>query len=120
MPTCAKVCRHHSICGYWINATDGNERKLMYRKDLIPMLLGQARSVAELAHMLYEAPKDVEVDLQHLLKSLKRTSYHAVIEPATCRHCGFVFQHGKLRKPGKCPQCKGTWISEPRVGIEEK
>jgi transcriptional regulator len=92
----------------------------MYRKDLIPMLLRQPRSVAELAQLLDEAPKDVEEDLQHLLKSLKRTPYRAVIEPAACRQCGFEFHHDKLRKPGKCPQCKGTWISEPRIGIEEK
>lgn len=92
----------------------------MYRKDLIPMLLGQPRSVSELAHLLDEAPKDVEEDLRHFLKSLKHTPYHAVIEAAMCRHCGFVFHHDKLRKPGKCPQCKGTWISEPRIGIAEK
>lgn len=82
------------------------------------MLLGQSRSIAELAYLLDEAPKDVEQDLQHFLKSLKRMPYHEVIEPARCRQCGFVFQHKKLRKPGKCPQCKGTWISEPRIGIE--
>ena len=90
----------------------------MYRKDLISILLGQPRNVAELAYLLGEVPKDVEQDLQHLLKSLKRMPYHAVIKPAKCRQCGFVFHHDKLRKPGKCPQCKGTWISEPRIGIE--
>jgi len=108
------------ICGYWINAAVGDGQKAMYRKGLIPILLGQPRSVSELAYLLDAAPKDVEGDLHHFLKSLKHMPYHAVIEPATCRHCGFVFHHDKLRKPGKCPQCKGTWISEPRISIEEK
>jgi predicted Zn-ribbon and HTH transcriptional regulator len=87
---------------------------------LIPILLGQPRSVSELAYFLDEALKDVEEGLQHFLKSLKHTPCRAVIEPAACRRSGFVFHHGKLRKPGKCPYCNATWISEPRIGIEEK
>ena len=76
----------------------------MYRKDLIPFLLGQSHSVNELAQLLDETPKEMEQDLQHFFKSLKRMPYHAVIEPAKCRHCGFVFHHHKLHKPGKCPK----------------
>jgi predicted Zn-ribbon and HTH transcriptional regulator len=92
----------------------------MFRKDLIPILLGQPRSVAELAYLLDETPTDVEESLHHFLKSLKHTPYRVVIEPAKCKRCGFEFRDDKLRKPGKCPQCKATWISEPRIGIEEK
>lgn len=91
----------------------------MYRKDFITILLDQPRTVTELVVLLGAAPRDVEQDLQHFLKSLKHMPYHPVIEPAKCRRCGFVFQQRKLRKPGKCPQCKGTWISEPRIAIEE-
>lgn len=92
----------------------------MYRRDLIPLLMAHPRSVTELSHLLDESPKDVEQDLHHFLKSLKRMPYHVVIEPAKCRHCSFVFHHNKLRKPGKCPQCKGTWISEPHISIEQE
>jgi len=91
----------------------------MYRKDFLPILMGHPHSINELALLLDEEPKEVEQDLNHFLKSLKRMPYHAVIEPAVCRHCGFVFHHDKLRKPGKCPQCKGTWIREPQISIEE-
>jgi len=92
----------------------------MYRKDLIPLLLEHPRSVAELSYLLDETHKEMEQDLHHFLKSLKWMPYYAVIEPAKCRHCGFVFHHDKLHKPGKCPQCKGTWISEPKIRIEEE
>lgn len=91
----------------------------MYRKGLIPMLLGQPHSIGELARLLDETPKDLEQDLIHFFKTLKHLPYHAVVEPAKCRHCGFVFHRDKLHKPGKCPQCKGTWISEPRISIEQ-
>ncbi len=92
----------------------------MSRKDLIPILLEHPRSVSELAQLPDETPKEMEQDLLHFIKSLKRMPYHAVIEPAKCRHCDFVFHHDKLHKPGKWPQCKGTWISEPQFSIEQE
>jgi hypothetical protein len=84
------------------------------------MLHDQPASLHELALLLGVHPKEVENDLHHLIKSLKNMPYHAIITPATCRKCGFVFHKDKLHKPGKCPACKGTWISEPLISIEER
>ena len=42
------------------------------------------------------------------------------LAPARCRKCGFEFGTDKLRKPSKCPKCKDTWISEPRIKIERR
>lgn len=92
----------------------------MFRKDLIPLLLDNALSVAQVARLVGEAPRDIEADLQHLLKSLKYTEYTAVIEPARCRRCGFGFDDSKLAKPSKCPNCRNTWILEPRVSLATK
>ena len=91
----------------------------MYRKDLIPILLGHAYSITDLARLLGESPKGVEQDLLHVIKSLRRMPYRTVIVPARCRHCGFTFGEDKLRKPGKCPKCKSTWIHEPLISIKE-
>jgi hypothetical protein len=42
-----------------------------------------------------------------------------VIEPALCRHCGFVFeQRTRLAKPGKCPQCRRSGIEAPLYVIK--
>jgi predicted Zn-ribbon and HTH transcriptional regulator len=92
----------------------------MYRKDLIGMLQGKPASLHELAGRLEMRPQELEDDLQHLIRSLKNRSWHAIITPATCRKCGFVFHRDKLHKPGKCPRCHGTWISEPLISIEER
>jgi predicted Zn-ribbon and HTH transcriptional regulator len=92
----------------------------VYRKGLIGLLQGHPVSVQELARLLGVPPRDVEDDLRHLLKSLHNMPYRAVIEPARCRKCEFVFSKDKLHKPGKCPRCHGTWISDPRIGIEER
>ncbi len=92
----------------------------MYRRELIPILLRQRHSLMELAHLVGEPLKDVEEDLHHLLKSMKRMPYRTVIEPAVCRQCGFRFRHDKLHKPSRCPQCKSNWISDPLISIEEE
>ena len=92
----------------------------MFRKDLIPLLLGNPMSVAQIARLVREPPRDIEADLLHLLKSLKHTEYTGVIEAARCRKCGFEFDSGKLAKPSKCPECKGKWILEPRVALQPK
>ncbi len=90
----------------------------MYRKGLIEWLLERSWSLSELAEQLDMTQKDVDDDLQHLLRSLKREGLRAVIEPASCRHCGFTFRKDRLRKPGKCPRCRQTWIREPRLRLE--
>ena len=43
----------------------------MFRKDLIPLLLDNPLSVAQIARLVREEPRDIEADLLHLLKSLK-------------------------------------------------
>lgn len=92
----------------------------MYRKDLTGMLHDRPASLNQLALLLGVRPKALEDDLHHLIRSLKHMPYHAIITPANCRKCGFVFHKDKLHKPGKCPRCNGTWISDPMISIEEK
>lgn len=89
----------------------------MFRKDLVDFLHDNPQSVADIATAFGVSPKDVEHDLQHLLKSLKRSPYRVKLYPATCRKCLFIFSTTKLSKPGKCPRCKGTWIEAPLLEI---
>ena len=92
----------------------------MFRKDLIPLLSDNPMSVAQIAHAVGEKPARIAADLEHLFRSLKHTEYCAVIQPATCRDCGFEFTNNKVTKPSKCPKCRSRWISEPRVGLRKK
>ncbi len=89
----------------------------MFRKDLIPILLNRPLTVTEISQIVKQKGKDTTEDLEHLLKSLKHSEYAPEIEPAVCRKCGFEFGADKLRKPSKCPKCKGTWITEPRIQL---
>ena len=92
----------------------------MYRKDLIGILQNAPASLHDLAVLLEVHPKELEYDLRHLLRSLKHMPYRAIITPARCRKCGFVFHRDKLHRPGKCPRCHGTWISDPLISIEDR
>ena len=92
----------------------------MFRKDLIKLLEGNPMSVAQIAREVEEAPKTIEDDLLHLFRSLKHTEFTPRVEPAVCRKCGFEFGTEKLRKPSRCPECKGTWLSEPKISIHAK
>ena len=92
----------------------------MARKQLIPLLLDHPMTVSEIARATVQSPGEVASDLEHLLLSLKHTEYKPIIEVATCKKCGFEFGDDKLRKPSKCPKCKATWITEPRIHLVRK
>lgn len=84
------------------------------------MLLEHPMTVNEIARFVEQTSKDTAEDLEHFLLSLKHSDFRAAIEPAECRKCGFVFGTDKLRKPSKCPKCKGTWLTEPRISLARR
>lgn len=92
----------------------------MMRKNLIDLLLDNPTSIHDLCGHVGGKVKDIADDLEHLFKSLKHTEYKPDITPAECRKCGFVFGPEKILRPGKCPICRETWISDPLIGIRER
>ncbi len=48
------------------------EETAVFRKDLIELLLMRPMSIQQIARLLEERPRDVEDDLHHLLRSLKK------------------------------------------------
>jgi transcriptional regulator len=88
-----------------------------FRKELLEKVKGEPRSVSSLARELGLRRGDVEEDLRHALRSAQAAGYVVDVLPARCRACGFTFDVGKLAKPGRCPECRGTRIYEAQVGI---
>jgi predicted Zn-ribbon and HTH transcriptional regulator len=84
------------------------------------MLLQHPMTITEISRVVDQPGKDTVQDLQHLIQSLKHTEFKPVIEVATCKKCRFLFGDDKLRKPSKCPKCKATWITEPRIHLIRK
>jgi predicted Zn-ribbon and HTH transcriptional regulator len=89
----------------------------MFRKALADHLLNAPMTVAEIAREAGVPMKAVADDLAHVARSLRHGGRRLVVHPAACRKCGFTFGPDKLTRPGKCPECKGTWVSEPRVEV---
>ncbi len=89
----------------------------MFRRDLLPMLLENFMTVKEISHSVGQKDTTTISDLEHLLKSLKHQDYKAIVEPSVCRKCGFEFSTEKLSRPSKCPECKGNWLTEPRIKV---
>jgi len=89
----------------------------MYRKELIELLQEKEWTVRELAARFGVPGREIESELEHVRRTLRREGLRLEVEPARCRKCGFVFRKETLGKPGKCPECRSTWIAEPRIRI---
>lgn len=72
----------------------------------------------ELSQKLGLAEKEVLFHLTHLQKSLKTQNRRLVVTPATCLDCQFVFRkRERFSRPGKCPVCRSTYLSEPLFSL---
>lgn len=60
-------------------------------------------------------------DIQHIARTIKGLSggkETLTMDPPKCRKCGFIFKNTKhVKKPGRCPKCKSTWIEPARFKI---
>ncbi len=92
----------------------------MYRKGLLELLRQRPMSLRDIAELMQMPIRDVASDVEHLRKSLKRSDFRLVIEPATCQKCRFTFHKNKTTKPGKCPRCHATWIKEPVLRVTHR
>ena len=88
------------------------------RKHLLEVLSTEPRSVSRLARELRLPRADVEDALRHMIRSARAAGHRIVVVPARCRSCGFMFDEGKLTKPGKCPSCRESRIFEPQICVE--
>lgn len=91
------------------------------RKAIIAALELGPCTARDLSAAVRISEREVSAHLEHIRKSLLPSTRHLKIVPAECKKCGFAFvKREKLRRPGKCPLCKGESIQEPRFVIEEK
>jgi predicted Zn-ribbon and HTH transcriptional regulator len=91
------------------------------RRAIVAELAGGPCSARDISAAVRISEREVSAHLEHIRKSLLSSTRHLKIVPAECKKCGFIFaKREKLRRPGKCPVCKGESIQEPRFVIEEK
>ena len=94
------------------------ERHGTIRREISSALDGRTLSAKEISTEVRISEKEVYEHLEHIQRSMNKKEHHLVINPAACMKCGFVFaKREKLKKPGKCPVCKGELIQEPLFSI---
>lgn len=97
-----------------------SDRPETVRQEITALLRGGGRFTArDISVNVGVSEKEVLEHLAHIQRSLERRGPALVVTPAECRRCGFVFRkRDRLKKPGKCPACKGQSIEEPLFSIE--
>ncbi|MBI5055226.1 MAG: transcriptional regulator [Nitrospirae bacterium] len=95
------------------------DRQETVRQKIISLLSERTHSAKELSGAVRVGEKEVYEHLEHIQKSLAKGDHKLTVIPAECRKCGFIFsKREKLKKPGRCPMCRGESIEEPLFGIE--
>ena len=95
------------------------ERQETIRQKINSILGGQALSAKEISAQISVSEKEVYEHLEHIRITVHKTGFALIVTPAECRKCGFVFRkREKMKKPGKCPVCRGELIKEPLFSIE--
>ena len=91
------------------------------RHEILSALEQGLRSVGEISREVRISERDVYEHLEHIRKTTSRSDRHLIITPAECRKCGFIFsKRERLRKPGRCPLCRGESIKEALFSIGER
>jgi predicted Zn-ribbon and HTH transcriptional regulator len=94
------------------------ERQETIRQNIVSLLKERTLSVKDISFYVMIPVKDVCEHLEHIQKN--KRDYPLLITPARCNKCGFVFRkRTRLKKPGKCPVCKGRLIEEPLFSIKK-
>lgn len=80
---------------------------------------GHSVTLKELSGLVGVSERDLPGHLEHLAKSVEADGRTLVLEPARCIACGFTFEgRQRFTRPGKCPDCRGSRISPPRVHLD--
>jgi hypothetical protein len=94
------------------------ERHETVRREIVELLSGRELSAQEISGAVRISIREALGHLEHIEKSLRKREARLIVVPSVCNKCGFVFaKRERLKKPGRCPVCRGETISEPRYAI---
>ncbi len=80
------------------------------KRQLLVDLLEQGEwNSIELSKELSIQEREVFTHLEHVRKSLR--GRRLIVDPYQCLTCEYLFKkRDRLDRPGRCPQCKGSYI----------
>jgi hypothetical protein len=96
------------------------ERYRTVRKTIAALLAEGPLTARQISGELRIPERDVCEHLEHIRKTLEKGGSRLTVVPARCERCGFVFRKRvRLKKPGKCPLCRGESLEDPIFSIEK-
>ncbi len=94
------------------------DRQETVRQEIISALAGRALSIKDISAFVRISEKEICAHLRHIRRTVNNRGQSLLVTPAECKKCGFVFQkRKKLKRPGRCPVCRGETIKEPLFEI---
>lgn len=97
-----------------------SERQETIRQDIMHLLKERSLSAREISSEVKIREKEVSSHLEHIQRTAHAKGLHLRIVPSVCLHCGFIFaKRERLRKPGRCPVCRGESIREPLFSMKD-
>ena len=97
------------------------DRKETIRQQITYMLQGGTFSAKNISAEVRIPEKEIYEHLFHIQRALSHKDLFLIIIPSECKKCGYVFaKRQRLKKPGKCPVCRGHFIQEPLFSIAKK
>ncbi|MFI5294513.1 MAG: transcriptional regulator [Thermodesulfovibrionales bacterium] len=96
------------------------ERHETVRRQIISVLATGTVSAKDISSEVKIPEKEVYEHLDHIRKTMSKRDHRLDVTPAECAKCGFTFsKRERLKKPGKCPVCKGELIREPLFSLRQ-
>jgi hypothetical protein len=96
------------------------ERQETIRQKIISVLEGKTLSAKDISADVRVSEKEIYEHLEHIQMTTNKSKHNFIVTPAACKKCGFIFRkRDKLKKPGKCPVCRGELIQEPLFSIKK-
>ena len=97
------------------------ERHETIRQKIMSLLEGAPASAKDISADVRVSEREVYAHLEHIQRTINKSGHDFIMKPAVCMKCDFAFKkREKLKKPGKCPVCRGEKIQEPLFTIEKK
>lgn len=89
------------------------------RRRILSLLRERTLTARQISAQVGIPEKEVYAHLLHVRKSAERSGGRFRVTPAECTRCGFSFRkRDRLKRPGRCPLCRGESIAEPLFGVE--
>jgi predicted Zn-ribbon and HTH transcriptional regulator len=96
------------------------ERQETIRQKIISLLEDKTLSAKDISADVRASEKEIYEHLEHIQRTINKSKHNFIVTPAICKKCGFIFRkRDKLKKPGKCPVCRGELIQEPLFSVRK-